>query len=179
MIKQPAVYVEKVVFGSDGLRFRRILFMLSISIVLSFGTPPALAVRSPEYYEERVEASFIKAVAVVEEVRVLEASARSTRKEVLFRLERSLGKDVPARFSGICFYVDREGQEPGAGGTVYYYPEKGVRALVTVNLDGGIITSYTPLSEELDRELRQNGLRNIAFPMGRAVVRKATDRSRP
>jgi hypothetical protein len=124
----------------------------------------------PQHYAELATRSRIKAVAVVEEVTIRTETNRATGKEVLFRLERSFGEGTPRQFRGSCASVDHPWQRPMAGGTLYFYPQKGARVLITVSDNGGPITSYTPLNDELNAELTARGLTNIVFSMGRAVI---------
>ena len=144
-----------------------IFFILNLS--LSF---KAYGVLPPEIYEQRALSSAIKAVAVIEEVEIVDKTDRSTFKKVLFGLEKAFCEDVPKKFSGFCYSVDHEWQNPGMGGTIHYYPRKGKRVLVTVTKDGGSITSFTNLSPELKKALNDTGLKNILFRMGRAVIKE-------
>lgn len=139
-----------------------------------FWTDTVSAVMPPKHYARQVETSNIKAVAVVEDVTVLQETKRATRKEVVFRLERSFGKEAPVHFRGTCYSVDQKWQKPGVGGTIYFYPVKNQRVLVTVSSNGGAITSYTSLNDALKAQLNAHGLKNIAFVMGHARVNKRT-----
>lgn len=56
------------------------------------------------------------------------------------------------------------------GGTMYYRPQKCARVLVTVDKESHV-TSYTKISSELNIELDKNGLKNIIFSMGHAMVK--------
>jgi len=138
--------------------------------------PVAFGVLPPKYYEEAVQSSAIKAIAVVKKVEILDETNRSTFKKVLFKLEKAFPgktfhKEVPQEFSGLCYSVDHKWQDPGMGGTIHYYPIKGKKVLVTVSSDGGSITSYTTLSPASEEELNQNGLKNIKFGMGHASIK--------
>lgn len=154
--------------GRSRLRYPGLCVLLAT--LLWQGT--ASAVMPPEHYARAAEDSAIKAIAVVVDVTILKETRQSTRKEVLFRLERSFGKEAPRQFRGTCYSVDHASQQPMAGGTIYFYPQKGARVLVTVSDDGGPITSYTPVSDALNAELADSGLANIAFQMGRARLQE-------
>ncbi len=123
------------------------------------------AILPAEYYRESIKSSKIKAIAVVTDIKDIRATRRSTLKEVYFKTEKSFGDKIPEDFTGSCYSVDSRWQNPGVGGTIYYYPYKGERVFVAVGVDGGYITNYTRLSQEskLEEELQKNGLRNISF----------------
>ncbi|MBF0278766.1 MAG: hypothetical protein HQM13_13280 [SAR324 cluster bacterium] len=116
-----------------------LLFFLNTSLSIIAGD--SFAVRSPDYYEKRIENSTIKAIAVVQSIEVLELTRRHTYKRATFKLEKSLAEPVPAIFTGTFYSVDYFWQNPGEGGIKYIYPEKGQRVLVTITENGGSITS--------------------------------------
>ena len=157
------------------IRKSRLLFIFlslaCIATVQFVAIAPSQAVMPPEHYDEVARASEIKAIALVEKVEIMEEGKRSTRKRVSFRLQRSLDKSTPQTFTGICYSVDHSWQDPGVGGTIYYYPQKGEKVLVTVSSNGSLITSYTTLTPELEQETALNGLRNISFDMGHASIK--------
>lgn len=158
---------------------RKIMLAGLISLVVFCVAAPAWAILPPEVYARKARMSKIKAVAVVEAVKVMEETKRSTHKKVVFRLERAFSPQTPQTFSGTCYSVDRKWQNPGVGGTIYYYPTKGQRVLVTVSTDGGPITSFTPITSDLAAELDASGLANIIFVMGRAKIQKAPEKKPP
>ena len=148
------------------------MLVIAADLLTGFTTSSAAAVMPPAHYDTLVQSSAIKAIAFVQEVKILEETKRSSRKEVFFRLVKAFGNDVPRQFRGTCYSVDHERQNPGVGGTIYYYPQKETKVLVTVSSDGGFITSYTLLSPELEQEVTVNGLTNISFALGRASVKR-------
>ena len=167
--------------NGTGIPHHKICLTASLCYLL-FLTPwipsGAYAVMPPEWYENEADHSAIKAVAEVKDVIVLSTTKQYTRKKIVFSLEKPFEEHIPGTFTGICYSVDHAWQRPGAGGTIYYYPAKGARVLVTVIHDEGAISSYTPLSPELEREIDVNGLANISFGMGHAridAVRKQDD----
>ena len=81
----------------------------------------------PEHYEKKALQSRIKAVAVVEKVRIIERSKKSTYKEILFRRIHSFTPETHGTFKGTCYSVDHPQQDPGVGGIIYFYPEEGKR----------------------------------------------------
>jgi hypothetical protein len=149
---------------------KMILFAFVLMTVLCFSAT-AMAVLPPKHYARQAELSEIKAVAVVQTVKILQKTKRATHKKIVFKLEQNFGQKVPEIFRGTCYSVDHKWQKPGVGGTIYYYPTKKERVLVTILKDGGPITSYTPLNDGLKTELSTHGLENIAFVMGRARFR--------
>ncbi|NQU04430.1 MAG: hypothetical protein HQ589_09820 [Syntrophaceae bacterium] len=130
----------------------------------------AMAVLPPSHYQKEALRSEIKAIAIVDDVAVIDVTKRYTSKKVTFRLEKSFadGKTSDS-FTGSCVSVDHTWQEPGVGGEIYYYPSKGERVFVTVSRDGGPITSYTPLTLELEAAVMKNP-EDIRYKMGKAYV---------
>lgn len=118
---------------------------------MAFGVMPL------EFYEKAAQSSAIKAIAVVEDVIVVQETNRSSLKKAIFRRERAFHKGIPQKFTGSCYSVDHKCQEPGVGGTIHYYPQRGSRVLVTVSSDGGSITSYTRITSQLEKEFNENG----------------------
>jgi len=148
------------------------VFLLLAALCVPFGAP---AVMPPEHYAERAATSKIKAVAVVKDVIALSETKRRTHKKVVFTLEKPLEKNIPEEFTGTCYSVDHAWQQPGVGGTIYYYPVKGTRVLVTITDNGTSITSLTLLNPELEREIDRSGLANISFATGRAAIKTAQE----
>jgi len=148
----------------------RHLARLLLLIVL-FSSLRARAILPPEIYDQEARNSAIIAIARVVRVEEISRNEHSTTKNVVFQREKGLSRDVPEVFSGTCSSVE-SGQTPLIGGTIYYYPDKGERVLVTIQVNGGMITSYTPLTPELENEIRQHGIRNITF-MGKARLNEA------
>lgn len=144
-------------------------FCLLLSVLCI--TSAAHAVMPPAHYEKQVRKSAIKAIAVVKDVIVLSETKKYTHKKVVFTLEKPFDKNIPQEFTGNCYSVDHEWQKPGVGGTIYYYPVKGTKALVTITNNHNLITSFTPLDPGLAQEIDINGLTNISFVMGHAQIR--------
>jgi len=149
-------------------------------VILAFAicfTTASWAGMPPQHYAERAEESKIKAIAVVEKVEVLEKIKRYTTKQVTFRLEYGLTFDTPATFTGQCASVDHEWQDPGVGGIIFLYPNVGERVFVTVSSDGGSITSFTPITPELENSVKETpGNICYGFSEGR-VGEDCTNRS--
>ena len=127
----------------------------------------AESVMPPDVYARMSEQSKVKATAVVEEVKILETTRQSTWKSVVFRLRHPMSEGVPEQFSGTCYSVDHEWQQPPAGGTIYFYPEMGDLVYVTVAADGGTITSFTYLNDVMESLFTDN-IDKIRYGMGNA-----------
>lgn len=136
---------------------------------------PAAAVLPPSYYDRAVQASAVKAVARVIAVEDISVSSRFTRKQVTFSLIRAFEPGIPDQFQGECYAVDKEGQNPGVGGQLYFYPVKGLDVLVTISSNTGSITSFTPMNRTLDRLTALGGLSQVCFVMGKAFPEKETE----
>lgn len=148
----------------------RITFRAVLAALILIPVADSGAVMPPAHYEEQAKRSNIKAIAVVKAVRILSKTDRSTHKQVVFSLVRSLGTESPPVFYGTCYSVDESGKHPGVDGTIYYYPVNELRVLVTILDNNGPITSLTVLTDELKAQLERNGLKNIRFFMGKARI---------
>lgn len=132
--------------------FRPALF----ASVLCLAPNVAFAVLPPYVYKERIEKSEIKAVAVVQSIKVLRTKRGIQSKMVTFKLGKAyFGTKVRATFAGQCESVLPWGRPP-VGGTIYLYPKVGERVFVTVGSNGGSITSYTRMSARLDEALQKD-----------------------
>ncbi len=80
----------------------------------------AEGVMPPDVYARISEQSKIRATAMVESVKTLETTKQSTWKTVVFSLRHPMSEGVPEKFSGTCYSVDHEWQQPPAGGTIYF-----------------------------------------------------------
>jgi hypothetical protein len=137
--------------------------VLALTFILLFSLArSSFAVMPPQHYQKQARMAMIKAIAIVKDVKVLSESKYYTTKKVRFELEKALdGRSVPQEFFGTCRSVDHKWQDPGAGGTLYYYPTEGTRVFVTISFDGGPIDTYRELTPELEKDLRENGMRNV------------------
>lgn len=138
------------------------------AVLLILTTGIAFAVMPPKHYKELAEESKIKATAGVISIKVIESTKRSTYKEVTFQLIKSYSVvKTPEKFVGKCNSVDFPWQDPGVGGTIYYYPERSDNVFVTISENGGSITSYTILTPQLEEALEKD---QIAFGMGKIYI---------
>lgn len=150
------------------------LFAAILAAFFSFSLSAAYGVMPPEHYVNQIKSSKIKAIAAVTEVRIVSRTKYHTRKQVFFDRIKGFDTGVPVRFSGFCYSVDSPNQIPMPGGTLYYHPVVRQKVLVTISDDSGSITSFTRLDSVLKNELEKNGLKNIEYRMGKALVNADT-----
>lgn len=144
-------------------RVTRVFLLIFLSM---FFVPFLVQAVMPPYYSDNAKSSVIKAVAVVKKVKAID----DCESIVFFGLEKSFGKKTLEEFEGTC-PTGSYSPPPGmTGGNLYYRPQKGDRVLVTVDKESHV-TSYTKISSELDSELNKNGLKNIIFSVGHAIIR--------
>lgn len=145
------------------------VFTLLVLLFLVAAVLPAGAVMPPDHYRRMAEESKIKAIALVTSVEVIERTKRSTLKRVVFKMKHPFSPDLPETFTGTCYSVDRPWQDPGAGGTIYYYPAEGTTVFVTVAADGGMITGMVTLNEETEKQFMAHPER-IRYGVGGAYL---------
>jgi len=120
---------------------------LPIGLLLLLFVQNLLAVMLPSHYQKLAENSRIKAIATVSSISVIKRTDQSTHKRATFILEKAFKPGVPEIFVGTFFSVDGTTQDPGVGGTLYYYPREGQQVYVTVTDDGGMINSLEDLGQ--------------------------------
>jgi len=145
------------------------VFTLPALLFLVAAVLPAGAVMPPDHYRRMAEESTIKAIAVVKSVEVIERTKRSTFKRVVFEMKHPFSADAPRSFTGTCYSVDHAWQDPGVGGTIYYYPAEGTTVFVTVAADGGSITGLVTLNEETEKRFMAHPER-IRYGIGGAYL---------
>ena len=146
----------------------RILFLL---LLLFFLAQAGYAIMPPDTYRAAIRASEIKVVARVKAVTVVEETDIYIEKKVEFELLKSYGTVTPAAtFWGYC---RGDTAKSFVGGTIYYYPEAGEVAFVTLSGDAksGNFTSYTLLSPELSDTLDKEGLDGLEYGIGEVFVK--------
>ncbi|PLW76642.1 hypothetical protein [Cohaesibacter celericrescens] len=145
-------------------------FFLAVIAILLFARA-SHALMQPQVYAERALSSDIKAIAVILEVNILNTGTRSTEKMVTFKTEYALTEKTSDRFSGSCHSVDTPEQEANTmvGGQIYFYPVQEQRVFVTVRSNGGVITSFTPITEELETAIREKPNR-LRYGIGKVEV---------
>ena len=149
------------------------VFFAFFSIVTVFAVMP------PQVYIKRIKESQVKALAVVKNVEVTAEKEHYIAKKVEFELIDSYGKVKPSKvFYGSC---KSSTGTPWVGGDIYYYPVAGEKVFVTISLYGqikenqcvyGEITSYTPVTVELENCLKKDGLDCIEYGMSRVRVKE-------
>ncbi|GAB7023267.1 hypothetical protein [Salidesulfovibrio brasiliensis] len=110
----------------------------------------AQAIMPPEVYATRSRESKIKAIATIVSVDLDQSTGENI---VTFQTEFSLHKDTPVEFTGFCLSAVTEKQKNMVGGTIYFYPQEQERVFVTVSKDGGMITSMTLMTPELEKAI--------------------------
>lgn len=126
-------------------------FLLTIfSIKFCFAALPI------EIYQQRIKSSKIKAIAIVKNIKTVSESESYIKKQVIFKLEKSIGNTVvPKEFSGYCESVV-EGKLPAPGYGPFFYPKENEKVFVTIINNDGDITSYTILSPKLETKIINN-----------------------
>lgn len=114
--------------------------------------------------------SEIKAIAKVIKVQRMSSGRHGTFTLVTFRRVYATTPYTPKNFVGACNTMLYSWQTRSKD-TVYYKPKVGHKVYVTVSTDGGAITSYTFLNEELDRVVR-NEPNRVDYHRGKAVVQR-------
>ena len=115
------------------------------------------------------EESEIKAIAQVRSVRALTPYADGTLNQVTFKLVYAVSSYTPKQFFGGCRSMDSRWQTR-AKDTIYFAPKPGEKVFVTVTSDNGAITSYTPLTPELEKAIRE-APNSLYFKHGKAYIR--------
>ncbi|MBG0790959.1 MAG: hypothetical protein H0S80_10735 [Desulfovibrionaceae bacterium] len=143
------------------------LRILLIGLFLILAALPSLAGDS-DYLALMAKESEIQAIAVVTKVHNMGSYADGTLKRVIFKREYAVTPDTPKSFEGACKTLDSRWQKRSEG-MVYFKPRPGQRVFVTVTTNGGAITSFTPVSAELDYIIRKEPDR-LTYSRGRASI---------
>ncbi|MDP8253886.1 MAG: hypothetical protein P9X27_05770 [Candidatus Kaelpia aquatica] len=157
------------------MKIKRGLELTSVIVgALYFLSVSAFAVLPPKVYEERVDKSKIKAIAVVKDIKVVDHYNSVDDKQITFTLIKSFGEIAPPKiFMGRCESVNKRWFEhgPGVGGDIYYYPNKNDEVYVTIAENGSEITSYTKLTDDLKQALSDD-FKKVKTKIGTAYVGK-------
>lgn len=124
-----------------------------------------------EYLDRMARESEIKSIAVVTNVQRMGANADGTFLRVTFRNEYAVMPFTPGTFVGGCKTMENTWQTRSPG-MVYFSPKRGQKVFVTISTNGGAITSFTPLTPQLDAAARndpwrivyRHGLAEAPFP---------------
>ncbi len=143
------------------------LRILVISLFIAL-TAPLVGAVELDYLALLAEDSEIKAIAVVSQVQRMSRNSDGTFMRVTFKKKYAVTPYTPKSFVAGCKTMENRWQKR-AQGTVYFKPRKGQTVYVTITTNGGAITSYTPLTAQLDAVIRQEPHR-VAYSKGRANV---------
>ena len=145
------------------LRFTTLLLVLLLTATSATG------MGEPDYLGILAEQSEIKAIAVVSGVQRMSRNSDGTFKRVTFKKVYGLSSFTPKQFVGGCKTMEY-GWQKRSPDMVYFKPRKGQKVFVTITTNGGAITSYTPLTRELEAAVRDEPHR-LVFSRGEASVR--------
>lgn len=153
-------------------------FMMT-AILLFFMSIDLFAINSPEEYKKNAEKSAIKAEALVEKIQINMTKDGLEKRQVFFKLKRVFfnSKGVPDVFTGYCFIVPRGSKAlpDDVDEISFFKPKKGDRVFVTVEKNGGEITSYTLMRPWLEKALEKYP-QKITYALGRAVADDGCDK---
>jgi len=141
---------------------------IAITVLLVLLAAPAVNAGEPDYLALLAEDSEIKAIATVSKVQKMSRNGDGTFTRVVFKRVYALTPFTPKSFVGACKVMESKWQKRTEG-FVYFKPRQGQRVYVTITTNGGAITSYTPVSSELDHVVRKEPHR-LAYSKGRASV---------
>lgn len=144
----------------------RIRLFLSLFFVLCSVFP--VNASETDYLALLAEESEIKAIATVAGVHKMSRNGDGTFTRVTFKKVYAVTPYTPKSFVGGCKIYEQAWQKRSKD-MVYFKPRKGQRVYVTVTTNGGAITSYTPISPELDHVVRKEPHR-LAYHHGKAKI---------
>lgn len=121
-----------------------------------------------DYLSLLAQQSEIKAIAVVSNVQRMSRNADGTFLRVTFKRSYAVTPYTPKSFVAGCKTMENSWQKRNPG-TIYFNPKKGQTVYVTITTDGGAITSYTPITAQLNAVVREEPHR-ITYSKGRASV---------
>jgi len=145
------------------MKFRTLLFSLFFLLAVL----PAQA-DGTDYLAMMAEDSEIKAIATVTKVQRMSNNSDGTFKRVYFKRIYAVTPYTPKTFIGGCKTLE-SGWQKRAEGMVYFRPKPGQKVFVTVTTNGGAITSFTPITPELDHVVR-NTPQRLTYSHGKASV---------
>lgn len=138
---------------------------LFILFILVFNTMAANAVLPINTYQKEIKNSQIKAVAVVQKVKITDWEKGHQTKKVWFKTISALNKATPEQFMGYCYSFKKkwlwDKSEPMEGGQIHHYPKQGQIVFVSVSTPDGYITSYVEFDDKTQNELMKKGLEFI------------------
>jgi len=141
------------------------IFVSAFFILL---TASMVGAREVDYLALLAEDSEIKAIAVVSKVQRMSCNADGTFMRVTFKGKYAVTPYTAKSFVGGCKTMEN-GWQKRTPGMVYFKPRKGQTVYVTITTNGGAITSYTPITTQLDAVIRNHPDR-LAYSKGKASV---------
>ncbi|WP_243544626.1 hypothetical protein [Pseudodesulfovibrio tunisiensis] len=114
------------------------------------------------------EHSEIKAIAVIKRVQNLTCYSDGSFKHVHFKRIYAITPDTPKSFVGGCRDLDQRWQRRSKE-FIYFRPIPGQKVYVTVSYNGGAITSFTPLTPDLEKAVR-NDPYSLYYEDGKARI---------
>lgn len=145
--------------------WKTVVLALVVGLFLS---PASGRAGDTAYLDRMARESEIKSIAVVTKVQRMGANSDGTFLRVTFRNEYAVMPFTPASFVGGCKAMENNWQTRSPG-TVYFSPKRGQKVFVTISTNGGAITSFTPLTPQLDAAARNDPWR-IVYSRGLAEV---------
>ncbi len=141
------------------------LFALSLFILLM---APLANAGETDYLALLAEDSEIKAIAIVTNVQRMSNNSDGTFKRVTFKRVYAVTPFTPQTFVAGCKTMESQWQKRSPD-MVYFNPRKGQKVYVTITTNGGAITSFTPLTPQLETVLK-NEPHRVAYSKGKASV---------
>lgn len=145
------------------MKIRSILFTLCVLFLST-----AANAGETDYLALLAEDSEIKAIAVVTNVQRMSHNSDGTFQRVTFKRVYAITPFTPKKFVAGCKTMQQRWQKRSED-MVYFKPRKGQKVYVTITTNGGAITSYTPLTRQLETVLKQEPHR-VAYSRGKAKV---------
>lgn len=143
-------------------------FVVGLFFLLAVMPSMSVVAGEPDYLAMMAEDSEIKAIATVSKVKIMSRNGDGTFKRVTFKRIYAVTPYTPKSFIGGCKTLESAWQKRGDG-MVYFKPKPGQRVFVTITSNGGAITSFTPISPELDHVVR-NEPHRLAYSRGKASI---------
>ncbi|MCJ2165100.1 MULTISPECIES: hypothetical protein [unclassified Pseudodesulfovibrio] len=141
------------------------IFLLAMTLLLAAW--PAQA-EETDYLALMAQKSEIKAIAKVSKVQRMSPNADGTIKSVTFKKIYEVTPYTPMAFTGSCKTLESSWQKKAAG-MVYFNPKPGQLVFVTITTNEGAITSFTPITPELEHVIRTEPHR-LTYSHGKAKI---------
>jgi len=138
-----------------------------LTILLLFFAWPAAA-KDNDFLAIMAQQSEIKAIAKITKVIRMQANSDGTVKQATFKRIYAVTPDTQKTFFGQCKTYESAWQKR-VKGLIYFNPKPGQVVYVTVTTDDGAITSFTPLTPELEHIIRSEPGR-IRYAHGKAKI---------